>query len=98
MINLGRKDGAWRESSTFSSLVKKVVVTVGFDKSDSDFLGTCRICNHHKGNLSNYAQLFASLEGPVAENYQNEMKTIGNDSFPMRATVQVLFNDHLQSM
>jgi hypothetical protein len=37
MINLGRKDGAWRDSLTFSSLVKKVVVTVGFDKSDSDF-------------------------------------------------------------
>ena len=67
-------DGAYVESSLFSSLSNKIVVSIGFDKSDSDFIGTWRVCNRRKGNSSVFVQSFACLEGPVAENYENEIK------------------------
>ena len=72
-----------------------LVVTVGFDKSDSYFIGTWRSCNRRRGNLSVYVQSFACIEGPVAEKYENKMKTIGNNQFPVQMTVQSLVDDSL---
>jgi len=76
-------------------LLNQLIVTVGFDKSDSDFIGTWRICNRYRGNSSLYVQSFACLEGPVAENYENEVKTIGNSNFPVKDAIQALVDDHL---
>ena len=80
-------DGGFRASQSVSSLLNQLIVTVGFDKSDSDFIGTWRICNRYRGNSSLYVQSFACLEGPVAENYENEVKTIGNSNFPVKDTI-----------
>ncbi len=82
-------------SYTFSSLRNMIVVSIGFDKSDSDFIGTWRVCNRKGGNSSAHVQSFACLEGPVAENHKNESKTIGNSKFPVKEVVQSLFYDQL---
>ena len=42
-----------------------------------------------------YVQCVACLEGPVCENYENEIKTIGNDKFPIQQTIQSLCDDTL---
>ena len=88
-------DGGFRESSSFCSLANQLVVSVGFDKSDTDFIGTWRVCNRHRGNSSLYVQSFACLEGPVAENYENEVKTIRSPKFPVKEAMQALVDDHL---
>ena len=88
-------EGTFEESSTFSALQNMVVISIGFDKSDEDFIGTWRVCNRKGGNSSLFVQSFACLEGPVAENYENEKRTIGNDKFPIRKTVQDLVDDRL---
>ena len=71
------------------------VVSVGFDKSDDNFIGTWRVCNRRRGNLSLHVTSFACLEGPVAENYENKKRTIGNPNYPIRQTVQDLYDDRL---
>ena len=38
------------------------------------------------------------MEGPVAENYKNKSKTVGSDSYPVRATVQSLVYDYLYGL
>ena len=73
MIQRVIKEGSFEESFTFSSLKNMIVVAAGLDKSYSDFIGTWRVCNRKRGNLSLYVQLFACLEGPVAECYENEI-------------------------
>ena len=88
-------DNVYKNSKSFSALVDMLVVMVGFDKSDSDFIGTCRACNRTRGGLSVYVQSFACLEGQVAENYENKIKTIGSNQFPVRMTVQSLVDDSL---
>ncbi len=88
-------DGTMEESFLFSSLENKIVVAIGFDKSDSDFVGTWRICNRARGNSSVFVQSFACMEGPIAECYENEAKTIGNDIYPIRDTVQSALRDEL---
>ena len=70
-------DDMYRKSLSFSTLDDMYVVAVGFDKSDSDFVGTWRVCNRHEGNSSLCIQSFACLEGPVAENYENVRKCMG---------------------
>ena len=45
-------DNSVQPSISFSSLTNVIVVAVGFDKSDSDFVGTWRACNRLKGNSS----------------------------------------------
>jgi hypothetical protein len=98
MIRRMYLDGSYVESYSFCSLRSVLVVAVGFDKSDSDFIGTWRVCNRRKGNSSVFVQSFACLEGPVAENYENEKKTIGNDKFPVKAIVSSLVNDEMYSL
>ena len=75
-----------------------LVVAVGFDKSDADFIGTWRVCNRRKGNSAQFVQSFACLEGPVAENYKNEIKTIGNPEFPVKKMMQHLADDSLYTL
>ena len=72
-----------------------IVISVGFDKSDSDFVGTWRPCNRRNGNSAVFVQTFACLEGPVSEDYANEMITIGRPEFPIRYTIQSLVDDSL---
>ena len=91
-------DNACKSSLSFSALINMLVVTVGFDKSDSDFIGTWRACNRVRGDLAVYVQLFVCLEVPVTENYENESKTIGNDRFPVRQTVHSLMDDSLHCL
>ena len=64
------------KSIDFSSLEDILLVAVGFDKNDSDFVGTWRPCNRQKGNSAIFVQTFACLEGPVCECYENEEITI----------------------
>ena len=80
------------------SLVEMLVVAVGFDKSDSDFVGSWRPCNRQGGNSSLFVQQFACLEGPVAENYENEVKTIGNPEYPIQSMIQSLADDRLHTI
>ena len=72
-------DNVCKSSLSFSALINMLVVMVGFDRSDSDFIGTWCACNCRRGNLAVYVQSFACLKGPVAKNYENESKTIGNN-------------------
>ena len=85
-------------SQSFSSLVDILLVAVGFNKSDSDFVGTWRPCNCQGGNSSVFVQQFACLEGPVAENYKNEVKTIGNPEYPIQSMIQSLTDDRLHTI
>jgi len=91
-------DGGFRASQSVVSLSNQLIVTVGFDKSDSDFIGTWRICNRYRGNSSLYVQSFACFEGPDSESYENEVKTIGNLKFPVKDVIQALVDDHLYGL
>jgi len=74
------------------------VVSVGFDKRDSDFVGTWRPCNQKGGNSAVYDQNFACLEGPVSEDYAIEMITIGKPKYPIRCIIHSLVDDTLQAL
>ena len=91
-------DGEYEESSSFSSQINKLAISIGFDKSDKDFVGTWRPCNRRNGNSGLYVQAFACLEGPVAECYENEIITIGNPAYPTGETVQHLVDDFMFAM
>ena len=91
-------DNTFEDSFTFSSLVDQIIISIGFDKSDSDFVGTWRPCNRKNGNSALFVQTFACLEGPVTEDYANELVTIGNPEFPIKATVQELVDDSLYTL
>ena len=80
-------DNTFEVSQEFYSLTNMLVVAVGFDKNDSDFVGTWRPCNCISGNSSVYVQHFTCLEDPVAECYNNKRKTIGNRAYPVQQTV-----------
>ena len=95
MIRLAYMEQSMADSFSFSSLKDMIVVSIGFDKSDTDFIGTWRVCNRRSGNSSVYVQSFACLEGPVAEHYENEVRTIGNPEFPIEKVVRSLINDQL---
>ena len=84
-------DNTFQDSSEFSSLNNKIVISIGFNKSDSNFLGTWRPCNRKKGNLSLFVQTFACLEGPVCEDYINELITIGKRSIQFDLQFRVLW-------
>ena len=60
-------DKTFQPSFDFSSMTDTIVISGGFDKSDSDFVGTWRPCNRRNGNSAVYVQTFACLEGPVSE-------------------------------
>jgi hypothetical protein len=98
MIRRMFMDNTFQESYSFSSLVDQIVISVGFDKSDSDFVGTWRPCNRKGGNSALYVQTFACLEGPVSKDYANEMLTIGKPEYPIRYTIQSLIDDSLQAL
>ena len=87
-------DNTYQKSQEFSSLQDMLVVSIGFDKSDSDFVGTMRPCNWKKGNAAVYVQCVCCLEGPVAENYENKIKTVGNMDFPVKAQYKVWLMTH----
>jgi hypothetical protein len=91
-------DNTFQESIEFSSLVDMLVVSVGFDKSDSDFVGTWRPCNRRNGNSALFVQTFACLEGPVSEDYANEVATIGKPNYPIKDTIQRLVDDSLYTL
>ena len=86
------------ESFTFSSLRNCLAGAVGFNKSDKDFIGTWRICNRFPGNVSLFVQSFACLEGPVAKNYENESRKIGNNDFLIKEMVSSIRNDYLYAL
>ena len=69
-------DNTCKTSQMFCSLEYMIVVSVGFDKSNTGFAGTWHPCNWKKGNLALLVQSFVCLKGPVSENYENELKTI----------------------
>ena len=91
-------DNTVQDAFEFCSSKDVLVISIGFDKSDSDFVGTWRPCNRLNGNSSLFVQTFACLEGPVAENYGNEWITIGNPTYPVKDTVQSLVDDSLYSL
>ena len=88
-------DNSFQESLDFSLMSETIVISVGFDKSDSDFVGTWRPCNRRNGNSAVFVQTFACLEGPVSEDYANEMVTTGKPEYPIRYTIQQLVDDSL---
>ena len=98
MIRRMFMDNTFQDSYSFSCLVDQILVSVGFDKSDSDFVGTWRPCNRKGGNSALYVQTFACLEGPVSEDYANEMLTIGKPEYPIKYTIQSLVDDSLQAL
>ena len=81
-------------SETFSLMKDMIAITIGFDESDIDFIGTWRVCNWKSGNLSAFVQLFACIEGPVAKTYENEIRTIDNLQYPIRDMIQDCLDDH----
>jgi len=74
-----------------------IVISVGFDKSDSDFVGTWRPYNRRNGNSAVLVQTFACLESPLSEDYANGMVTIGKPDYPIRYTLQSLVDDSLHT-
>jgi len=91
-------DNTYQPSFDFSSMTDTIVISVGFDKSDSDFVGTCRPCNRRNGNSAVYVQTFACLEGPVLEDYANELVTIGSPQYPIKYTIQQLVDDSMHTL
>ena len=83
----------FQPSQVFSKLQNKIVIVIGIDKSDSDLVLTIRICNRKGGNSRVYVQALAILEGPVAEEYWNEMLTIYNPRYPTCEVLQRLVDD-----
>jgi len=75
-----------------------LVVSVGFDKSDSDFGGTRRPCNRRNDNSALFAQTFACLAGPVSEDYDNEVATLEKSDYPIKDTIQRLVDDSLYAL
>ena len=98
MVNRMILDGSYETSFDFCSLVDQLVVSFGFDKSENDFVGTMRVLNRREGNSALFVQSFACLEGPVAETYDNELKTVFNPTLPTRAFVRDLADDFLQCL
>ena len=98
MFRLMFLENNFEESIEFSSLEDMLVVAVGFDKSAADFVGCWRPCNRRGGNSAAHVQQFACLEGPVAENHQNELVTIGDPAYPIKSTIQHLVDDHLHAI
>ena len=98
MINRTLLDGTYQNSFLFSSLHDTIVVAAGIDKSENDLVGTWRVCNREEGNSALYVQAFACLEGPVAENYENEKNSFFNPVFPTGNFLQKLIDDHLQCL
>ena len=88
-------DNTFQESYLFSSLADQTVVSVGFDKSDSDVVGTWRPCYRKGGSSALYVQTVACFEGPVSEYYANEIITIGKPEYRIRYTIQSLVDDSL---
>ena len=86
-------DNSYEDSIVFSSKKNKLAVSIVFNRSDKDFVGTWRPCNRIMGNSGLYVQAFACLEGPVLECYENEIITIGNPAYPTRDTIQHLVDD-----
>jgi len=91
-------DNAVQSSIAFCSFPNVIVVAVGFDKCDSDFVGTWRACNRFKENSSLFVQTFACLEGPVCENYENKKITIANPNYPIQQTIQQLVDDSMYTL
>ena len=48
MIRIMFLDDTYENSITFFKLKNKLVVAVGIDKSDTDLVGTWRVCNWKK--------------------------------------------------
>ena len=86
-------DAKYEPSQMFSNLRDKVVTVIGIDKSDSDLALTIRICNREQGNSRSHVQALAVLEGPVVEEYSNEMLTICNPCYPTIEVLQRLVDD-----
>ena len=86
-------DAQYEPHELFSNLRDKVVTVIGIDKSDSDLALTIRICNREQGNSRSHVQALAVLEGPVAEEYSNEMLTICNPCYPTIEVLQRLVDD-----
>ena len=63
-------DNTFENSIDFSSLVDMLVVSVGFDKSNSYFVGTWLLCNRRNGLSALFVQTFACLEGPYQKTVQ----------------------------
>ena len=98
MISRMFMDNSFQKSFAFSSMSETILISVGFDKSDSDFVGTWRPCNRRNENSAVFVQTFACLEGPVSEDYANEMVTIGKPEYPIRYTIQSLVDDSMQAL
>jgi len=98
MIKCMLLDNTFQRSQDFSSLVNMILISVGFDKSDSDFVGTYRPCNHKNGNSTLFVQTFACLEGPVSEDYANDLIIIGRKEYPVQPTIQSFVGDSLYAL
>ena len=86
-------DGAYMDSFEFSSLVDKIVISIGIDEATSDLIETVRVCNRRKDNSRLFVQAMACLLGPVAEEYYNEIVSFGSPMYPVAQTTQFLFDD-----
>jgi len=86
-------DNTFQKSIDSSPLVDMRVVSVGFDKSNSDFVGTWRPCSRRNGNSALFVQTFVCLEGNVSEDCANEVQTIGKPNYPIKDTMQWLVDD-----
>jgi len=91
-------DNVVQPSIGFSSLSNVIVVAVGFDNSDANFVGTWHACNRLKGNSALFVQTFTCLEGPVCKNYENEKIIIANPDYPIQQTIQQLLDDKLYTL
>ena len=93
MIASAVVDGTYMDSFEFSSLVDKIVISIGLDKAASDLIETVRLCNRRQGNSRLFVQAMACLLGPVAEEHYNEIVTFGSPLYPVSQTSQFLFDD-----
>ena len=88
-------DNTFQDSQDFSLLINLIIIYIGFDKSDSDFVGTWCPCNCKNGNSVLFMQTCACLEGPVSEDYANELITINKREYPIQPTIQSLVDNSL---
>jgi len=91
-------DNVSQPSIVFSSMTNAMIIAVGFNKSDSDFVGTWRPCNRLKGNSAIFFQTFACLEGLVCECYENKKINIANPEYAIQQTIQQLVDNRMYSL
>ena len=86
------EQGKFDESSTFSSLINKLIISVGGDKGGNDLSMQFCVVNWKKGNYACYCIPISVVE-KATEDYDNIKKTILNEQ--VRLLLPPLMDDEV---